>query len=174
MRYTIMARKTKIAAEAAQNNIATELNNAEVQGMHVDGVEATEAAPVNPFEEEHEALVERSRVYSVTTNSTEITDINSVGRIGVLSTFLVKTQYGDRQQAFISVAGQPVAVWVNGTKDGPQTFEDAIALTQQTGQVYYANLQMRIVENKPAGYNIFIGTYAPEQKYLMKRIINPA
>lgn len=169
-----MARKKNLAAEAAQTNIATELNNAEVQGMHVDGVEATEAAPVNPFEETHEPLAERSRTYSVTTNSTEITDINSVGNIGVLSTFLVKTQYGDRQQAFISVAGQPVAIWVNGTKEGPQTFEDAIALTQQTGQVFYANLQMRIVDNQPAGYNIFIGTYAPEQKYIMKRIIKPA
>ena len=169
-----MARKTKNAAEAAQTNIATELNNAEVQGMHVDGVEATEATPVNPFEELVEPVVERQRIYSVTTNSTEITDINSVGRIGVLSTFLVKTQYGDRQQAFISVKGQPVAVWVNGTKEGPHTFEDAIALTQQTGQVFYANLQMRIVDNQPAGYNIFIGNYAPEEKYMMKRIIQQA
>lgn len=168
-----MARTKKNAAEAAQNNIATELNNAEVQGMHVDGVETAEAAPVNPFEQAHEPVVERPRAYMVTTRSTEITDMDSVGNIGVLGTFLVKTQYGDRQQAFISIAGQPTAIWVNGTKEGPQTIEDAIALTQQTGQVFYANLQMRIVDNMPNGYNLFIGTYAPEQKYLMKEIKRP-
>lgn len=167
MRYTIMARKTKIAAEAAQNNIATELNNAEVQGMHVDGVETAEAAPVNPFEETVETVVERPRAYTVTAKSVELTQMADLKKLGVLSTFVMKTQYGDRQQAFISVDGKPTAVWVNGTKEGPQVFEDALALTQQTGQVFHVNLQMRIVDNQPAGYNLFIGNYEADPRYKM-------
>lgn len=166
MRYTIMPR-TKKAAEAAQEIIATELNNAKVQGTQVDGVETTEAPTVNPFEEGVETVVERTRAYTVTAKSVELTQMADLKKLGVISTFVMKTQYGDRQQAFISVNGQPTAIWVNGTKEGPQVIEDALALTQQTGQVFHVNLQMRIVDNQPAGYNLFIGNYEADPRYKM-------